>query len=568
MRGAASPLSPLLLAASRAQTWVEVLRSYTQCRAYLQRTYRPTTAELHYGLSRMEGMWALSLFYYDFIKSPVSSSSTSTSSSVSATAVPDASLVVAMLQRCKETNFYKGLSRIVEEDVNSATLEGAKSKVALAAYTGMWETALVTLMQHAKLRQSYPLRRTVLTTLSLHNQWQRALQLIRLHPPMELRPFVVRPVVRCFGRLRHGDMALRLTAASLATGYPFNATLLSALLTTLQDTNQWSAALEAAQELQLFSATRTEVRKNTVLFNQLVNCLYEADVYSDYTLQEVVQGVLERINPRDATEVVKDPKAKPFRLRQHADVFQQFQGVLLPLSQLFSKLIRIPRWYSRSLRSIIDIAFAENSTVIVMDTNFLIHLVQKNLTPEHFYGYMKQRYPDVQSCNFATIVVPFTVLQETHTQIWAGKTRYPLATRVLLWSRVLAIVGQTNVYALSLAGEFPCIALSVLTKLAYSAMPENVAGSFEHDPDLRILNVCLTLQHYFREATAAENLGGVRPVEGTALFGLLKYHVRRHCNAVKGTSTSRLLLCTMDRRMTQAARQLGIRVFPMTTDAI
>ncbi|KPA85045.1 hypothetical protein ABB37_01466 [Leptomonas pyrrhocoris] len=555
MRGASQPLSPLLLAASRAQSWADVLRAYSQCRTYLHGSYQPTTAELQYGLAQMDNAWALSLFYHDIVKSAAPS------------ATPDSSLVVTLLRRYKKLNFMKGLKRVIEEDVDSATLDGAKAKITLASYTGMWEVALATLLSQPKLKHNPPLRRSVLATLSVNNQWRLALQVLRMPPAMELRPAVVRPLVRCFGRLRQSDMALRLTAASLAAGYTFDAALLSALLVTLQDTNQWRAALEAAQSMQLFSATRAEGRKNCLLFNQLVNCLYDADLYSDYTVDEVVQDVLSRSNPREGVVAGRGPKERQFRLRLHAEVFQHFQGVLLPLSQLYSKIIRIPRWYSRNIFNIATTAVKENNVVIVMDTNYLLQLVYKNLSSEHFYAYMKEQHPDTKAYNFATIVIPFTVLQEAYTTIWEGKNRFSLPVKTLLWSRVVAIVEQPHVYALSLAGEFPSTSLSIFPKLAYSKMSENVAGSFQHDPDLRILNVCVSLQHYLREIKIIENLGGVVPLEGITLFALLKYHVRRYCNTVKGYCVDRLLLCTMDRRMSQAAEQLGIRVFPNISDA-
>lgn len=555
MRSAAQPLSPLLLAASHAQSWADVLRAYSKCRTYLHNCYQPSTAELQFGLSRMDSAWSLSLFYYDFIKSPRTR------------APPDASLVVMMIQRCKELTFVKGLKRVIEEDVSSSTIEGAKGKITLASYTGMWEVALATLMSQPKLQQSPPLRRTVLATLSAHNQWRRALEVLRMKPALELRPTVVRPLVRCFGRLELHEMALRLTAASLAAGYAFDAALLSALLTTLQDTNQWSAALEVAQRMQLLSATRAEGRKNVVLFNQLVSCLYEANLYGDYTLEEVVLDVLSRSNPRDTATIWREARQKQFRLRLHSEVFQHFQGVLLPLSQLYSKIMRIPRWYSRSISHIVTAAVKDNTVVLVMDTNFLLQLVHKNLSPEHFYAYIKQQYPDIHAYSCATIVVPFTVLQEAHMLIWSTRARMSMSTRTLLWSRVVAIVEQPHVYALSLAGEYPSTSLGIIPKLAYAKMPQNVAGSFEHDPDLRILNVCVSLQHYLRHAKITENLGGLPPVEGIALFAFLKYHVRRYSNTVKGCSVDRLLLCTMDRRMAHAAEELGIRTFPHISNA-
>ncbi|KPI84411.1 hypothetical protein ABL78_6537 [Leptomonas seymouri] len=550
MRGASQPLSPLLLAASRSQSWADVLRAYSQCHTYLHNSYQPTTAELQYGLARMDNAWSLTLFYYGLIKGSTTS------------ATPDSSLVATMLRRYKELNYMKGLTRIIEEDVDGATLDGAKAKITLASFTGMWEVALSTLMKQPKLKHNHSFRRSVLATLSANNQWELALQVLRSPPAMELHPAVVRPLVRCFGRLHQSDKALRLAAASLAAGYAFDTTLLSALLVTLQETNQWSAALGAAQSMQLFSATRAEGRKNSHLFNQLVNCLYEADLYSDYTLDEVVRDVLNRTNPREGVVAGRGPKEKQFRLRLHAEIFQKFQGVLLPLSQLYSKIIRIPRWYSRSIANIVDTAVKDTSVILVIDTNFLLHLVHKNLSPEHFYAYMKRQYPDLQAYGFATIVIPFTVLQEAYTLIWNGREHIPLPIKARLWSRINTIVEQPHVYALSLAGEFPSISLGILPKMAYSNMPGNVAGVFQHDPDLRILNVCVSLQHYLRVVKITENLGGVPPLEGIALFALLKYHVRRYCNTVKGCCVDRLLLCTMDRRMSRAAEQLGIRVFP------
>ncbi|KAG5471221.1 hypothetical protein CUR178_02532 [Leishmania enriettii] len=542
--------SPLVLAASRAQSWVDVLRAYSKCCGYLQGVYQPTPAELEHGLSYMPNAQSASLFYYGLIKAPI------------APATPHKSLVLAALKRYKSCGSVAALRRVIQEDVSSATLDGARAKLALASAAGLWEAALETFLSHPLLADSTLQRRLVLSALSNSNQWRLALGVLYMQPKVDPHPIMVRPLLRCFGRLNDHRSALRLTAAALAAGHSMSTPLLSALLPTLQETGKWHLALHAAHELQLLSATRAEARTNLLIYNQLVDCLYEADVYAPYSLDDVVQQTVDRMRPRDPEEVRAPARAPKFRMHTPVEVFQQFQSVLMALTSVYSKAMNVPRWYSRSIGGIVDGALKEKTVFIVLDTNFLLQLVQKQLPLEHFYAYMKQQYPDLREYSFATVVVPFTTVSEAHAYIWGPKERFPLDVRRVLWSRAVSLLQQPHVYVLSIAGEYPCSSLNIIPRLAYRTMPNNVAGTFQRDPDLRILSVCAALQHYFRIAKAMSNLGGTTIPEGVALFSLLKYHVRRYCSTVKGCCVDRLLLCTLDKRMSRGAVRMGLRVFP------
>ncbi|AYU81960.1 hypothetical protein, conserved [Leishmania donovani] len=542
--------SPFILAASRAQSWVDVLRAYSKCCDYLQGVYQPTCVELEHGLSYMPNSQSTSLFYYGLIKAPI------------APATPDKSLVQAVLRRYKECGSVAALRRVIQEDVNSATLEGARGKLALASTAGLWEAALETLLSHPPLIDSTVQRRVVLSTLCNSNQWRLALGVLYMEPKVDLHPIMVRPLVRCFGRLHDHHSALRLTAAALAAGHSMSSPLFSALLPTLQETGKWQLALHVAHKLQLLSATRAEARTNVSIYNQLVDCLYEADVYAAFPLEDVIQQIVDRMRPRELEERHRKSRAKQFRLHSPVDVFQQFQSVLMALTTVYSKAMGVPRWYSRSIGSVVDSALQKNTALLVLDTNFLLQLVKKQLPLEHFYAYMKQQYPNLRQYHFSTVVVPFTTVSEAHAHIWGPKEHFPVDVRKLLWSRAVSLLQQPNVYVLSIAGEYPCSSLNIIPRLAYRTMPGNVAGAFQRDPDLRILSVCATLQHYLRTAKVTENLGGSTVPEGVALFSLLKYHVRRYCNTVKGPCVDRLLLCTLDKRMSRGAVQMGVRVFP------
>lgn len=97
--------------------------------------------------------------------------------------------------------------------------------------------------------------------------------------------------------------------------------------------------------------------------------------------------------------------------------------------------------------------------------------------------------------------------------------------------------------------------------MAYSKLPAALAMSTSGDPDLRILNVCVGVQHAIRVKTVTSR-HGCNYAEGAHLFALLKYHVRRFRNEVKGNATPQLLLCTLDKKLSRAAELLGIASFP------
>lgn len=116
-------------------------------------------------------------------------------------------------------------------------------------------------------------------------------------------------------------------------------------------------------------------------------------------------------------------------------------------------------------------------------------------------------------------------------------------------------------FALSLLADCGNSGFNVIGQMAYSKLPAALAMSTSGDPDLRILNVCVGIQHAIRVKTVTTR-HGCNYAEGAHLFALLKYHVRRFRNEVKGNATSQLLLCTLDKKLSRAAELLGIASFP------
>lgn len=556
---------PFILAASKAQSWVEVLEIYAQCSTYLRGVYRPTTAELQFGLSQMKNSWSLSLFYYGIVKAGEYQN-----------AAPPAILVNAALRGYKQTAHISAMRRIFEEDVNSETLDGAKTKMALASFAGMWEVALATLISHRKLYTSPIQRRSVLTTLAAASQWELALKVMDAPPRLDRSPVIVRPLVAFFGRTGKHDVALRFVASCLAGGYKLDLPLLASVISTLQMIGKWSVALEVAHELNVFSATRTAVQKSFGFYSRLVDCLYESDPYHDFSVQDVVTEMAGRMSPREDQLTRSTDGPRYFRLRTHAEIYYQFQTITTLLNQVLNRAFQVPRLYTRSLLHIINDAVGVSSgssstdsrkntspaVILIVDTNFILQLVSKNLPLSHFLPYIKKQHPSLESYSRYIVVVPFTVIEETYGRVWSSRGLHSQAVKLLLWSRVMTFLRDPCVYPLSLGSEFPSTSLGMISRMAYAKMTAHIAGAFQHDPDLRVLNVCLSLQHMLRGITLNSRIG-VPPPEGIQLFAFLKYHVRRYCNTVKGLSSDQLLLCTLDRRLSGAATELGISVFPV-----
>lgn len=569
---------PFLVASSRAASWAEVLQAYQRCGTHLQGVYTPSTEELRHGLAQMPGSWATALFYYSVVKPD------------GALERPDHQLVSQALQQFKRAGNVSAMKRLLAEDVNVHTQHGAQAALVMAAYTGMWEESLSLVAKHPRLKGTLSNRRMLVSVLCSAGQVDRGLQLLREGNGVEASPSMIRPVVKRLSYEGQHAAALRLAADSFAAGYSLNVSLFAGLLRSLRETGQAAAALETALDLNLFSTPRGEAQRQIYLFNGLVDCLYDCDPYAgEYTVAEVVQETLSRMNPRDMVFRAAN-RRKQFRLRTFADTQRRASRYALPLSSLYSKCISIPRWYSRQLSVLVDIAETNDATALVLDTNFLIQCVSKNLPLEHFFPSMERQLPHMAGrAGGVLVVVPFTTIQEANTLIWNQNNRLRHSVRVLLWSRVVSFVRQPSVYVLSLTTELPTMSMSILTSMAYTkanaaagdgrpaqgpgggqghapapaaaTAADRPVGEYHRNPDARVLNVCLALQHHFRGKAVAASHGSVVP-EGTTLFAMLKYHVRRYLNTVKGSGSDRVVLCTMDRQLARAATEAGIDRYP------
>ncbi|CCW68461.1 unnamed protein product [Phytomonas sp. Hart1] len=304
------------------------------------------------------------------------------------------------------------------------------------------------------------------------------------------------------------------------------------------------------------------------MFYNLVNCLHDADPYRDYRVEEVVRDITSRMRPMDlALRVSGSPRQ--FRLKTQSEIAKPFNAFIPQLHAIFTKVLSIPRWHHRHLSFLVDAAESSERVLLVLDTNFLIQSITKDLPLEHFYPNLQKQHPHIGngSRGLAMVVVPFTVLMETYRVILSPGNGLSYSVRVRLWSRMISLVRQDHVHVLSLPVEFNASAMSILTRMAYhKAFGDDGNLGSRLNPDRHILNVCLYLQYLLRSKQACRLCGSSIP-EGTLLFSFLKYHVRRFDNTVKGSATDGLILFTMDQKFSRAAYEAGVDCFPtlMTT---
>eukprot|EP00796_Vickermania_ingenoplastis_P002014 gene2014-1205_t len=522
---------PFMTVASKANNWVEVLSCYKRMIDATKNIYSPTPAELIHGIKKMTTSWGVSLFYYTLAKRsfPV-----------------DSSVAAAALHQYRYCGNYTGMKRVFEEDVEADSKLGARSSILLASYTGMWEKAFQLYLTHPQLSSQPAIRRSLIKALCLHHKWEISLQLLGAGKSLEADPSLVRPVVKALSiQERHRD-AIKLVAASLAAGHRLEAELFSAVVVSLRSTGQWLQALQTAERLRLLSSEKPVNSFQFTLYNSIVDCLYQSDIYHSHSVESVARDMIERLQPKN-TKFEHSPSVRHFRLASYQDVLQQYYGLLQCLTSMYSKFIRIPV-FRKGLHSIVEEIFKKHSIGIVLDTNFLMQCVSKNLPLEHFLPSMVKHNADIKEWSSVTVIVPFTTVQEIHHLIWDPHSRIRHAVKVLLWSRVTSMLQRPGVYALSFVSEYPCSSLSIVSKMAYNKSYTSSLTDVSTNPDCRILNVCLQLQHLIR-GKEIEKLQGVSPPDGILLFAFLKYHVRLYNNSVKGPATQKLILCTLDKSL-------------------
>lgn len=539
---------PFLTASEHATNWVEALQCYLRCAGALQGIYSPTNSELIHGIKKMTTSWGLTLFYYNMVKR-------------SSICCVESSVAAAALQQYQTLGNFNGMKRIFDEDIDVHTAIGAQSALILASHTGMWEKALHLYQSNPSLSRNSRIRKSIVKTLSLHNLWEVSLGILGNQYSRDVTPSLIQPVVKSLSRLNHHDKALKIAANSFAAGYTINTELFFGLIYTIERCSGWCSALQCAHDLRLFSQQTILKGYHLALYNALVDCLYESNVYHGFSIDEVITDITERLSHRVNFSRNSDSR-KSFRLLTFQDVQQRYLSIIQPLSHSYEKLIKIPFWYLKNPSSIVDEIYQSNSTGIVLDTNFIMQCISKNLPLDHFLPSIIHQYPEIKDRNFDVTVIPFTVVQEVHHLVWDTQSRMRYAVRVLLWSRFLAFVRRSNVYCIPLSTEYPCTFLSILTEMAYKKSNRDSSCCYRSNPDVRILNLCLALTHYIR-CKEIGLLQGSTPTEGIMLFSYLKYHVRRFTNTVKSPTSNRLLLCTLDKSLSKAAIDAGLLSFPL-----
>lgn len=538
---------PFLCATRKANSWVEVLDCYSRSYKAMKGIYVPNSLEVTYGIQRMTTSWSLSLFYYSIFKSMDKRLNNA--------------IATAALRQYRHLGNFAKMKKVFEEDININSNTGSYSIMLLASYTGMWEKALEIYQSNPTLRHKNGVKKNIVKSLCIYQKWETALESLRTGYTIDNSPNLIRPIIKSLSSQNLHNDALRLAASSFASGHSLDVELLSALIKPMNFTGQWGATLYYAHTMRLLSPHIKVQTFHFSLYNSIVDSLYQADIYYPISVIQVVEDVSQRLKPTD--HQLSSSKARNhFRLMAYNEVQKKYFAIVQSLNHIFFKLIKIPSWYHQSFLSIVESIYLQNSVGIVLDTNFVMQCISKNLPLEHFLPSIVKQHPDLSEFTSKVVVVPFTTLQEMYHLIWDDHNHVRRSIKILLWSRLMVLLRRPDIVCLPFSSEFPCISLSMLSRMAYEKSNKSLSTSFSCNPDVRILNVCLTLQHYIR-CKEVVNAQGSSPAEGIMLFSLLKYHVRRFNNTARGPATLRLLLCTLDKNLSEAATEAGILCFPI-----
>lgn len=539
---------PFIVASGKAQNWVQALKCYSKCFTALKGIYSPTSLELIQGIRSMPTSWSLSLFYYSIVKD-------------SSTATIDSSVAAEALKRYQAFGNYHGMTKIFEEDIEKESKAGTYAAFVLASYAGMWKKALELYQRNPQLIQRNGVKKSLIKALCKQNLWETALGVLYEDGKRDsASPPLVRPLIKALSRQHQHDKALRLTAGLFAAGCPIDRDTFSSLVFSLRFTGKWLEALRTAEELRFLAVQATQPNSNFFVLNSLVECLYASNLYADYSVEGVVRDVTERLEPK-AFGTFSTSQQMHFRLYTYEEAQSKYFTIMNSISLLYAKSIKIPFYAKRNLSFIVEEMYRNDSVGVVLDTNFVMQCVAKNLTFEHFIPLILKQHPELEKFGFHTIVIPFTCIQELHHLIWDQNSRMRYSMRTFMWSRLLTLLRHRSVFCLSFSSEFPCSFLSILARMAYKKVDLKTPTEFSSNPDTRILQVCLTLHHYIR-CKDLNALQGYTPKEGIMLFSFLKYHVRRYINSAKGPTSKRLLLCTLDKSLSKAATEAGVLCFP------
>lgn len=540
--------SPFLVASRRAKNWIEVLRCYEKTILSVQDFYTPTVSELTHGVKQMTTSWAVSLFFYNIVKKNTKGPLPS-------------GVCVAALQQYKFVGNFNGMKRIFEEEMEAYSNGTEYSTLVLASCTGMWEKAIEMYSRNPKLGGNPAATKNVIKSLCTANKWEQCLYVLALKT-CPIIPAVAKPVIKNLSVNNQHTKALHLAAIIMASGYNMDTELFGSLIPTAKMTGKWCEVLRSAQKMNILSIKSSKKTFQLVLCSHLLDCLYHSNVYHSHSIEDVVSDVTSRLHPRPLSS--SRHSNQHFRLLTNQEVLVRHLSTVQTLNTTYKQAIQVPRWHKKSLHSIVDIIYERKSVGIVLDTNFLMQCISKNIPFDHFVSTIVEQHPKLKEWGLTTIILPFTTIQEVHHLVWHPSSRLRHTMKLLLWSRFLTFVEHQNVHCLSLITEYPCSSLSILSQMSYS---KSAIGSHTHffsNPDSRILNVCLYLHHCIRGKELA--LRGSPSAEGILLFSFLKYHVRRYNNTIKGAASNRLLLCTLDKSLSRAASNAGVLCFPVFND--
>ncbi|CUG88965.1 Hypothetical protein, putative [Bodo saltans] len=351
------------------------------------------------------------------------------------------------------------------------------------------------------------------------------------------------------------QLAQRLLAEQLSSGHPLQLTAFIPFAEMMNRRGMWAEVLSTmAHKFGVFQAG-LHLQSRSVL-TALRSALLQVDPYHEVSSAELLRLLSIRTDPRQKISGAVNPK---LTLAFSRSIHYQFSAYTLPLSIALSKVVCPEvRMLHGELKHLVVEAVKQQDTIIVLDTNVIIHLAQRNMSVRSLLPALHRDYPHLQQKPLALFVVPFTVAAEL-SAVMNKRSRHNQQEKRVLWNRVIRILKETTV--VSFATEFSSVAYRLISSLVMETVATKYSSNFHrnYNPDQSIINCILSIQ---AEARIASYTADNSCSRSSMMSSLLRVHVRRLLGQLSTPITDAVLLVTFDRELSRIADWLGIDTFP------
>jgi hypothetical protein len=360
------------------------------------------------------------------------------------------------------------------------TNDASRAVLALFAAEGSWVEAIALVQQRRNLQTSPAALAAVLSVVAQRHSISKGIEVYQAirslrrenladpavvphdralwaHPGIV--PLMTTALLRAIKNLpgeTNFQLAQGLLAENLSSGTPLQLSAFIPVAEMMNRRGMWAEVLSTmAHKFGVFQAG-LHLQSRTVLA-VLRSALLQVNPYYDVSSAELLRLLALRCDPAQKNTGIMNPKLSLVFSRSF---HFQFASYTVPLSVALSKIVCPEiRMVHRELVHVVTAALEKGDTMIVLDTNVIIHLAQRNMSVRSLIPAIRRLHPHLLDKPLETFVVPFTVANELSSLV-ISRSRASFRERRVLWTRVIRILKETNV--LSFATEFPSVSNTMI----------------------------------------------------------------------------------------------------------